>query len=175
MKAGIIVKGASSTKFLKVLFKKGFKMALGELMSAIGFLQLVVFMPLIKVNYPGNARLINDKFIEIATFDIMPTDDIYPELLDFELDEEEPLNDNWDSCDFGTGVFIMNMGSLYLVFLYLIFCFTILGFGKLSCCKNTKCLRKIIDYFSGDLLWNPVLEFIVQSYIEIAFSVILQT
>jgi hypothetical protein len=38
MKAGIIVKGASSTKILKVLFKKGFKMALGELMSAIGFL-----------------------------------------------------------------------------------------------------------------------------------------
>ena len=33
---------------------------MAELMGAIGFLQLVVFMPLIRVNYPANARLVND-------------------------------------------------------------------------------------------------------------------
>jgi hypothetical protein len=50
-------------------------------------------MPLIKVNYPANARLVNDQLIEIATFDILPTDDIYGALFEFELDEEEPLDD----------------------------------------------------------------------------------
>jgi hypothetical protein len=68
-------------------------MAMAELMGTIGFLQLVVFMPLIKVMYPANARLLNDQLIEIATFDIMPTDDIYGALFEFDLDEEKPLND----------------------------------------------------------------------------------
>jgi hypothetical protein len=68
----------------------------------------------------------------------------------------------------------MNMGSLYLVFLYLVFRFIMLGLGKLTCCKNRKHLKKISDYFSKGLLWNPIIEFIVQSYMEISFSVILQ-
>jgi hypothetical protein len=50
-------------------------------------------MPLIKVNYPANARLVNDQLIEIATFDILPTDYIFDALFEFDLDQEEPLND----------------------------------------------------------------------------------
>jgi hypothetical protein len=44
----------------KGVLKIAFKSAMGEVMGTIGFLQLVVFMPLINVKYPGNARLIND-------------------------------------------------------------------------------------------------------------------
>jgi hypothetical protein len=109
---------------------------MAELMAAIGFLQLVVFMPLINIMFPANAKLVNDSVMSIATFDLLPTDDIYPVIFDFELDAEEPLNDQWDACDFGTKNFIMNMGSLYLVFVYLIFCLLMLGLGKLRCCKN---------------------------------------
>ena len=111
--------------------------------------------------------------IQIAVFEILPTDDIYPLIFDFELKEEKPLNDQWEACDFATNVFIMNMGSPFLVFLYLIFRCIMLGLSKLACCANTKCLRKIGDFFSKDLLWNPIIEYLAMNYMAISFSVIL--
>jgi hypothetical protein len=69
----------------------------------------------------------------------------------------------------------MNLGSLYLVFLYLVFCFGVLAIGQIPCCRKNKCPNKVYEHFTGGLLWNGVIEFIVQSYMEICFSVILQT
>jgi hypothetical protein len=37
--------------------------AMGEIISSIGFLQLVVFMPLIDVKFPANAKIITDIMI----------------------------------------------------------------------------------------------------------------
>jgi hypothetical protein len=81
LKAALVTKLALSQFGAKL--KTAFKSAMGEVMGTIGFLQLVVFLPLIKVKYPGNARLINDYMIQIATFDLLPTDDIYPQIFEF--------------------------------------------------------------------------------------------
>jgi hypothetical protein len=66
---------------------------MGEIMGSIGFLQLVVFMPLIIDKFPANAKAITDKMIEIATFDLYKTDDLYPKIYDLQLEKETPLND----------------------------------------------------------------------------------
>jgi hypothetical protein len=52
-------------------------------MGTIGFLQLVVFMPLIGIMFPANAKILTDALTAIATFDMLPTDDIFPAILDF--------------------------------------------------------------------------------------------
>jgi hypothetical protein len=36
---------------------------MAELMGTIGFVQLIVFLPLIEVNYPGSARLMEKELI----------------------------------------------------------------------------------------------------------------
>jgi hypothetical protein len=52
MKAGLVAKLIG-----KSLGKVAFKQSMQELMGAIGFIQLIVFLPLIEVKYPGSARL----------------------------------------------------------------------------------------------------------------------
>ena len=95
-------------------------------------------MPLIDLKFPGNARIVNDKLINIATFDILPTDDWYPVIFDFELDNEAPINERWEALGFETTNLIMNLGSIYVVFLYLIFSFFMLGVTSLKCSKGKK-------------------------------------
>ena len=82
MKTIIVAKSAGEA-FFKALLLNAAGVALGEIMSSIGFLQLIVFMPLIKVKFPANAKAITDKMIQIATFDLYKTDDLYPMI--FEL------------------------------------------------------------------------------------------
>ena len=74
--------------------------------------------------------------IEIAVFDLYKTDDSYPTVFNFKLEDESPLNDLWGACDFETKVFIMNLGSPFLGLLYLIFSFVMFGLGKLPCCMK---------------------------------------
>ena len=57
----------------------------------------------------------------MATFDIVPTDDLYPVIFDLDIESEKPINDLWEACDFKTSLFIMNLGSLYIVLLYICF------------------------------------------------------
>ena len=41
-------------------------------------LQMVMNSPLINVSFPANAFMIYEVMITIASFDILPTDDIFP-------------------------------------------------------------------------------------------------
>ena len=43
----------------------------------MGFMQLVVFMPLFDIKFPHTALILYGKIISIVTFDILPTDDLY--------------------------------------------------------------------------------------------------
>jgi hypothetical protein len=91
------------------------------------------------------------------------------------LDDEEPRNERYDEADFSTNSFIMNMGSLYVMLLWYAFCFLVLPFTKLQCCKTNPRCRKVGDYFTKDLMWNSPIEFFNSSYMEILFSVILNS
>jgi hypothetical protein len=44
----------------------------------MGFMQLVVVMPLLDVKFPPTALILFGQIISIVTFDILPTDDFYP-------------------------------------------------------------------------------------------------
>ena len=53
-------------------------------------LQIIIHIPLINVQIPGNASMIYDVMIPVATFDILPTDNLFPKLftqLPFDKDE----------------------------------------------------------------------------------------
>ena len=60
LKTGLVTKVAIQNGLLKGVFKVIFKQSMATVMGAIGFLQLVVFFPLIKVKYPANARILTD-------------------------------------------------------------------------------------------------------------------
>jgi hypothetical protein len=88
--------------------------ALAEILGILGFMQLVVYLPLIDVKFPPTANILYKKIVTITTFDILPTDDFYPLLFAFDEDKFKPLSESFADFDYGSTVFIMNLGSLFV-------------------------------------------------------------
>ena len=59
--------------------------SLNQIWSMINNLQIAIHSPLINVQFPGNAFMIYEVMITVATFDILPTDDFYPYFLSVEI------------------------------------------------------------------------------------------
>ena len=90
--------------------------SLNQVWGMINNMQVVIVTPLMSVNFPGNALLLYNKFITVATFDFLPTDDIYIYLWDFP--DDEPFNDKFDMLGYGCQYIINNLGTL-LIFIVL--------------------------------------------------------
>ena len=69
------------------------------------------------MQFPGNAFMIFEVMISVATFDILPTDDWFPLVLT-ELPEVEPYTDKFDRLNYGSVFTIMNMGTMLIIFIY---------------------------------------------------------
>ena len=67
----------------------------------INNLQIIIHTPLINIQFPGNAFMLYEVMITVATFDILPSDDILPDLFP-NLDREEPFSDKFDSLGYDT-------------------------------------------------------------------------
>ena len=69
-------------------------------------------MPLFKLKLPPNAGMFFGFIMQIAAFDILPTDDFYEEYTD--IDDSDPINDNFDAVGFSSLFFLYNLGSMAL-------------------------------------------------------------
>ena len=99
--------------------------SLSQVWGMINNLQMIIYAPLINVQFPGNAFLVYDVMIIIGTFDFLPTDDIYP-LIFPSLKESEPYSAKFDRVGLSHAYLVMNLGSLFLFFfihmvLYLVY------------------------------------------------------
>ena len=67
----------------------------------INNLQIIIHAPLINIQFPGNAFMLYEVMITVATFDILPTDDIFPVFFP-ELDQEEPFSEKFENMGYET-------------------------------------------------------------------------
>jgi hypothetical protein len=156
---------------MKTVLKTAYESQLNKLFGVIGFLQLIVFLPIVNVKFPAIAEEVNVELIQVATFQLIDTDEIFPLILDLDTKEEKPYNSRFNTCGFGGTNFVMTLGSLYIVFMWLLFKLVILA----TTCgfKNKYCL-KVRHFFTSHLLWSEVIDYMLQSYIDLSFAVLLQ-
>ena len=90
---------------------------------------------------PAMAFLIYDVMISVATFEILPTDDIFPNIFSLPFDLDEPFNDKFDRMDIGSRFIVMNMGTMFMVL-----CFYLVLLVIYPCFKflrnDLRCARK---------------------------------
>ena len=157
-------------KFIIRLFRK---VVLSELFSMLNFLQLIVFIPLVKIKFPANSLPIFGSLNEAATFDMLYTDNWFP--IVFNFGEFEPFNQEFEAQNMETTVLIMNLGTLFVVLIVNIINYISYGVGKLlinkCCCKDK--LRNLLAKQKDELFYSTMVDYIGPSYIEIAFAVIL--
>lgn len=122
------------------------------------------------INFPPNIMLYFKGLIQVATHEFLLTDKWMPTA--FSLKVNKPLNDRYLTLDFETKIFILNMGTLYIVFL--LFLVEVITYGISIGLKrqNYKC-DKLIKYLEGGIIWSNTLDFCNQAYLEIVFAILI--
>jgi hypothetical protein len=77
--------------------------------------QLIVMMPLFKVNMPGNAQAFFNQIFKIAAFQIINLEPYINRI--FSLKSTGPFNDNFNDLGFQSMYFLNNLGPMLLAFL----------------------------------------------------------
>ena len=75
--------------------KSGRKLFFQQIFITINTLQLLVYHPLIDLNFPSNLIAVNEQFADIATYDLYPTDNLFPKIFGFDIEKFSPLNDRF--------------------------------------------------------------------------------
>ena len=89
--------------------------SLNQVWGMINNLQVIIHAPLINVQFPANAFMLYEVMITVASFDIMPSDIILPEMFP-KLDQENPFSDKFERLGFETQYVTMNLGTMFFVF-----------------------------------------------------------
>jgi hypothetical protein len=129
-------------------------------------------MPLWTVNPPGNAAMFYGFVMEIASFDIVPTGDLYDKYL-LDMPPTEPLNENFDAIGFSSMYFLYNSGSIMLSILAVPVLALIVGILR-PCIKYKYPLmlyRKVKYY----VFWNGTFQTITGTYTVLVMCVLINT
>eukprot|EP00347_Sterkiella_histriomuscorum_P013544 403364306 len=84
--------------------------SLQYLWGMINALQLILHMPLFKVNFPSNTNFVFNQIISVSTFDVIPSEEALEKMFDFA--DTGPLNDRFDEIDIFQ---LINTNNIYLL------------------------------------------------------------
>lgn len=120
-------------------------------------------MPLMNVKFPANANTFIVFLVEIANFDILPTDDLFAKIFDFP--DEGGFNLNFESIDIGSYYAIENLGTVFLIFNIYVVLSVIQLVGYIFS-ERVRCCRKVSKKISGFLYWGGILRLLMEGYLE---------
>jgi len=125
---------------------------------------------LISIVFAANISMMINYIMEIATFDLIDTDDVYEEVFNMSIDEE-PYTESFSDMGYETNNIILNMGTVFLVIFSNILAFAVILIFRIMqrcCCKAR--LKKYADKLYNTLVWNGVIRLVLEGYLE--FTVI---
>jgi len=112
-----------------------------------------------------------EKMISMASFDLFYTDDWFP--LIFSFTDDAPHSDGFEAANMESTYTIMNLGTLFVIFLFGLLQYVLYAIAKMlqKCCscRENSCTKKL----KRDLFWGLPMNFIYQSYFEVAFALLL--
>ena len=123
--------------------------------------QLIVMMPLFKVNMPGNAQNFFNVIFTIASFDIVNLDPTINKALS--LNATDPFNDNFGALGFQSIYLLNNLGSLLLAFIFnLLAVFILLVLDQFVARANWIANRA--EKMRKELFFNGIVATMIESY-----------
>ena len=125
--------------------------------------QLIVLMPLFKVQMPANAQSFFNQILKIASFDIINLDPYLNKML--RLPESQPLNSNFDELGFGSMYFLNNMNSMLVGFAFyfaMIVLLVLIDPFQDRCGKRK--LASVTEYLRSLLFYNFIVSMMMESY-----------
>jgi len=107
--------------------------------------------------------------LNIAAFDVLPTDDIFDWF--FEFKSSEPVTEKFGALGYETKYFVKNMGTVFIVgVIFVILLVLTLFLHVLNKIVNISVTEKVANWMYRMVCWNPILRLLIESYIFIALS-----
>ena len=133
--------------------------------------QLIVLLPLMKVQLPSNAAIFFKSIFQIASFDFYDLNDIIHEVLD--LEPTEPFNENFEDIGFESKYMINNMGTM--IFFYILYPLLILIEKGIRKCKNRSlCCFRFQTSLRRSLYYNAMITGLFESYAVVSICCLIQ-
>ena len=135
--------------------------------------QLIVMMPLFKIEMPANAEMFFTGMMQIAAFDVYEFGDIIHELM--MIDPTDPINENYEKLGFQSQYFLVNMGTIlvfvltYILSLIVSPIISLFSYGRCSC----KWMKKITKRLNNKIFWGSLIVLMNESYMIVIVCVLI--
>ena len=101
---------------IMVILRQFMSYGMNNLLGQVRSLNFITHFMIMQLNYAAAVSVFYGSLFEFITFDIVPTDDIYGEIFDFDSD---PYSEEADNIGYGSRLFTENTGSL-LVYIVIV-------------------------------------------------------
>ena len=117
-----------------------------------------------KLKFPANTMMVTSYMITLATFELIPTDDLFEEI--FYFPELEPFSESFETCDLETNLFLSNIGfMLVIILLHVLF---VILHASIHYFRNSgKLINKVYNKLGPYLYWNGLLRLYMEMFFEI--------
>ena len=138
--------------------------AMEKLWIMVNGLQLIVIIPLLPVKLPAIMQMFLVPFIDIACFELIPTDIFFPFV--FAFPESNAFNHQFQNGGYDSGYLPENMGTVFTLTHIFITClvFTLPFFFFR---RKNRCANKVYNYLKSKFIWNGTILFLFEGYMEI--------
>jgi len=140
--------------------------AMAQVWGMINALQLFTQLPLFKVNFPELSTLMVTSLITIATFDILPADDIYAATLETP-DDDGQEDEQFDEIGFGSNYMILNLGTMFIS-LVIILATPVCIFMTKPCGKCSNTLKKSQESTMKSMKGNVFIRYLIEGFLDIS-------
>ena len=147
--------------FSNLAFNFVFSASLNQLWAMVNTQQLIVLMPLFRVNIPANAGSLFAQIMQIAAFEIIEIGEFLDELLG--IPSTSPMNKNFAAIGLDSIYLLNNMGTLSIAYILLLllslFTISLKAFGKLN-----KWIYWVHVQLKEALFYRPLISLFFESY-----------
>lgn len=144
--------------------------AMSQVWGMINGMQLMVNLPLFDITFPSLSQQMVEDLITIATFDVMPSDDVFQATLD--PPEQEQDNEKFAEIGYESSWMIINLGTMFLSFVIMLFIPVLLLLVK-PCKHKSLWLNKKYTNTLNALHGNMFIRFLIEGSLDIAICIVL--
>lgn len=131
--------------------------------------QIVVIIPLFDITIPPSSAMVVEKFMEIASFDIIPMSWVWGKI--FYMPPSQPLPLRYATVGIEDSSLIGNIGSIFISLLIVILLFALAMMARQfkKCSKSSKS-KEFSHSLSEKAFWNIPIMIVMESYMIVALA-----
>eukprot|EP00347_Sterkiella_histriomuscorum_P013970 403362661 len=129
--------------------------------------QLMTHLPMMSIVIPANTQNLFSLLNDIASFNLIPTEDLTNSLFHFDEESEKAYNDSFEFMGYENMNMIQNLGLLFYMivinWMILILCLMLIFFLHQILAPD----NKVLKYMKEKIVFNLILRFMIESSLEI--------